>query len=55
LIENHGSIDEIKQLRRQAISNQMMVKNTIEINYELANEQLDCEKIKNKVIVIYEV
>ena len=54
LIENPESIEEIKQLIRMAISNPTMIQNANAMNAVLAQEKLEYEKVKAKIVAIYE-
>lgn len=54
LIENPESIEEIRELIRFAIANPKMIENAIKINTILAQEKLEFEMNKQKIMALYE-
>lgn len=54
LIGNPESSEEIKQLIRMAISNPIMLQNANTINAALAQEKLEYEKVKSRIVAMYE-
>lgn len=54
LIENPESTEEIKQLIRMAISNVTMIETANSINTVLAQEKLEYEKVKTKIVAMYQ-
>lgn len=54
LIENPESIEEIREQIRFAIANPKMIENAIKINTILAQEKLEFEMNKKKIMALYE-
>lgn len=54
LIEDPESIEEIKERIRFAISNPKMIENANKINTILAQEKLEYEMVKEKIVAMYE-
>ena len=54
LIENPESLEEIKHHIRMAISNPKMIENSNTMNAALAQEKLEYEKVKTKIVAMYE-
>lgn len=54
LIGNPENVEEIKKLVKMAISNPELIEKARVINYNLAQNRLDYDENKNKIIAIYE-
>lgn len=54
LIKNTEDVEEIKELLKNALLNQKMIKAAMEINLAIAYDKLDYEINKKKVIAIYQ-
>jgi glycosyltransferase involved in cell wall biosynthesis len=54
LIENPENIEEIKERIRFAIANPTMMQDANTINVALAQEKLEYEKVKTKIVAMYE-